>query len=179
MKVLSNDLIKYIDDVYTIHKQKLGESYLSKDYFVEQVNENKVMIAVDGEEVLGYLVFDLTTEKDFFESKNIWDYGTSIPVLCLLTIAVKRERQGVGTLLTQECINMYKDKVNKIYSPVWKSVNGTNADRLLTKNGFNIIKEIKNFWYEDSIGKKDYCPVCGSPCVCTMIIYGKESSVEK
>jgi len=176
MRILRNNLLDYIDEVYKIHQEKLGESYLSKEYFIDQVNNDRLFIALDNDVVVGYLIFDLVSEKKFFESKHVLDYGSDDTVLCLLTMAVKEEKNGVGTFLTNSCIDEYEKEVKMIYSPVWKSRLGTNAHKLLSNIGFRIIKEIDNYWYDDSIGKDEYCPVCGSPCVCTMVIYGMESS---
>ena len=179
MQILWNNLLGYVGEVYKIHKEKLGDSYLDKNYFIEQAKKNRLIIAKDDSQVLGYLIFDLATEKEFFESKHISDFGSDNLVLCLLTMAVKHERNGIGTMMTKYCIDKYNQVVKDMYSPVWKSAQGANAHKLLTNCGFKVVKEIENYWYEDSLGKAGYCPVCGTPCKCTMAIYKKGSSVEK
>lgn len=179
MQILWDKLLGYVDEVYKIHQEKLGDTYLDKKYFIEQAKKNRLIIAKDDSQVLGYLIFDLTTEKEFFESKHILDCGSDNLVLSLLTMAVKNERNGIGTMMTKYCIDKYNQVVKDMYSPVWKSVNGTNAHKLLMNCGFEIINEIENYWHEDSIGKEGYCPVCGTPCTCTMVIYKRKSSVGK
>lgn len=161
-----------LQEVYRIHQKKLGEGYLNYAYFKRlRDNDSGLLVAINEGKVAGYLVYEVTTDTEFFKSKHLDIESKGVPALCLLTMAVDKERKGVGTFLTKSCIDMFKDKVDVLYSPVWKSVNGVNADRLLRKMGFIPSMEIENYWYEESLGIDDYCPVCGSPCVCSLLIY--------
>jgi GNAT superfamily N-acetyltransferase len=167
---ISDEMLK---EVYKIHQKKLGEGYLNYAYFkrLRDKDEGLMVACDDNDDVLGYLVYEVTSDTKFFESKHLDIESKGIPALCLLTMAVDNERKGIGTFLTSSCIDMFKDKVDVLYSPVWKSVNGINADRLLRRMGFVPSMEIEDYWYEDSLGVDDYCPVCGSPCRCSLLIY--------
>ena len=131
------------------------------------------MVSINKNEVVGTLIFELTTEKSFFDKYNIKNNFDKCKILNIQTLAVKYHSSGIGTELIDYCIAHYSRLVEKIYAPLWKSINGINASRLFQKFGFNPIITIDNYWYKDSIGKKNYCPVCNSPCTCSIIIYYK------
>ena len=56
----------------------------------------------------------------------------------------------------------------------WKSIEGVNAKRILERNGFRELMEIKKFWNDESLKENYSCPDCGNPpCVCSAIIFIK------
>ena len=172
MKIINKNIdLDVLKQVYKIHQEKLGSGYLEFDYIKEVADKGTLYVAIDQGEVLGYLRISLCTEKEFFIDQEVDLDGEDIPVLVLNTCAVKEEGKGVGTKLIKYVIDKFGKSVKKIYSPVWSHGGVANAHKLLSKFNLNPVYTFKNFWYEDSIGKEDFCPICGTPCTCDMIIY--------
>lgn len=167
---------KILNELYKIHCQKLGEGYLNKKHLIEEIEKKHIIIAIDKNEVVGYLKFANCTEKEFFKMENLLVPNSNQKILALYTMAVKYEKKGIGTQTVKFCLDNFLADANKIYCPVWTSKNGTNAHQLLTNFGLKKIKSYKNFWYKDSLGVKNFCPICNTPCYCTLDIYCKTLS---
>ena len=179
MKNLSNIKIicenissDYLKQTYLIHQDKLGENYLSYEHFENLAKQNLLLIAVENDEVLGYLTLEYSTEKAFFAAKNIDIPASDCPILILNTASVKYEGMKIGSKLVDFAIKNFSNNASKIYSPVWKNENQSNI-YLLRKFGFSPLIELKNFWYEESIGIENYCPDCNTPCTCSLIVFHK------
>lgn len=175
MKIINKNIgLDILKQVYKIHQKKLGNGYLGFDSFKQASKQGNLYVAIDKDKILGYLRINLCTEKEFFVDEKVDLEGEDIPVLVLNTCATKEEGHGVGTHLVSHVIKKFRANVNKIYSPVWSHEGIVNAHKLLSKFNLYPLYTFKNFWYEDSIGKEDFCPICGSPCKCDMIIYCNE-----
>ena len=162
---------EYLNQVYSIHKQKLGTGYLDLKHFENLAEKEWLLIALNNDEVLGYLSIEHTTEKEFFKGKKIIHQQNEAPVLVVNTCAVKYENCGIGTMLMDFAITNFSNNAEKIFCPAWKHGDKTNAHKLLSKFGFVKLIELKNFWYEDSLNIEKFCPVCNTPCTCSLIIY--------
>ena len=174
IKLLSvNNEKSLIDDAYIILQNNLGKNYIDFDSFWFYVKNNQVLVSINKKEIVGVLIIELTTQENFFNKYNIKGNVNNCRILNIQTIAVKYYKQGIGTALINYCISNYSKYVNIIFTPLWKSINGTNASRLFQKFGFIPFTIINNFWYKDSLGKEGYCPICGSPCTCSVVIYYK------
>lgn len=162
-----------LTQAYELHKEKLGQDYLSFSHFDNLAKQDKLLLAVEKNVVVGFLTIDFSTELDFFVSKKISLPASNEEVVVFNTCAVRYEKKKVGSTLFKFAIdNFAKDKV--IYCPVWKAGEKVNAHRLLEKFGFKELVTLKKFWYKESLNYKNYCPVCGSPCKCDNIIYKKD-----
>lgn len=175
MRIININIgLDILKQVYKIHQKKLGKGYLEFDSFKRVSKQGNLYVAIDKGEALGYLIINLCTEKEFFIDEKVDLEGEDTPVLVLNTCATKEEGYGVGTHLVSHVIKKFRANVKKIYSPVWSHEGIVNADKLLLKFKLYPLYTFKNFWYEDSIGKENFCPICGSPCKCDMIIYCDE-----
>ena len=180
MRVKLSDLrIEYenidylLNQVYDIHKEKLGEGYLDINHFKQLSSTKRLFVAIKDKEVLGYITVSFSTEKEFFKSIKLDLNGEDISVMVLNTCAVKYEKCGVGTALVDFVLSNFSKEYKKIYSPVWKHGEVVNADGLLNKFNFLPLKEIPNFWYADSISQENFCPICNNPCTCSLVVYCK------
>lgn len=136
-------------------------------------NNNHLLIAILNDEVLGYLTIDITTEKEFFKQKRVDITANNDPVLILNTCASKYEKCGIGSKLVNFAINQNFKNVKKIYCPAWKHSDVINIAKLLDTLGFNSLIELKNYWFEESLGIDKFCPACNTPCFCSLVIYCK------
>lgn len=164
---------KILKQVYAIHKEKLGEGYLNFNHFKKLNKKNKLIIAINNNEVLGFLTFDYSSEKEFFNCKKINLKSDNIAILILNTCAVKIEKMGVGTALIDYALKNLTKNIEKVYTPVWQYSNKINAHKMLTNFGFNPLITLEKYWYAESIGVENFCPVCNTPCTCNLIVYSK------
>ncbi len=171
-----------VAQIYSIHCQKLGAGYMSPRDYIEIIKNKNLLIATQENRIVGFLYFYICKEKEFIKQKNLSLFlkTSSEEVLVLNTCAVEQERSGVGTKLTKFCIDNFGKEISKIYSPVWKYGEVIHADRLLKKLGLDPVVELKDFWFEESLGVQNFCPICNNPCHCSMVVYCKPNkSIDK
>ena len=82
---------------------------------------------------------------------------------------------GIGGRLFEFALKRFATN-KKVYCPVWKCGENINAHKLLTRFGFARLITLEKFWYDESLNAQNFCPVCGSPCVCDNVIYLKKES---
>ncbi len=162
---------EFLKQAYAIHAEKLGEGYLDFKLFKNLAKQGLIFVAVQKKEVLGYITIGEMSEKDFFIDKRIDMVGENKEVLIINTCAVKYENEGIGSLLVEYVLAKHAKDFKKIYVPAWKHGNTINAHKLLKKFNFKPYVEIPNFWYEDSLNIKNFCPVCNTPCLCSLVVY--------
>lgn len=155
---------------YELHKEKLGQDYLDFNHFENLAKQDKLLLAVEENIVVGYLTIDYLTEREFFDSKKINLPVSDEEVVVFNTCAVSQQGKCIGSVLFEFAISNFAEG-KKIYCPAWKAGEKVNAYKLLTKFGFKELITLKKFWYKESLDFKNYCPVCGSPCNCDNIIF--------
>lgn len=172
----------HLDEVVKIFNYHFGEGYLSKDQVCEYLNnsnavsivgylENKILgVSIAVVDSLANTSKQLLKDQNWFLSK----FNGSQKIALRKHMAVKPgyEGQGIGSLLVQESVKRLKNKSDNIITVVWKEGDGEIMDRLMTKNGFEVAKTIKDYWKKDSIEHEYICPECKKiPCSCSAIIY--------
>lgn len=165
---------KTLQEIFEIHKEKLGESFTSFSKLKNDIKNEKIVAYIENNICKGFLIFNIMSENDFFKNRKLDIVGSDEPVFIFSTIAVKEEKKGIGSKIIQYCLENLITGIHKLYVPIWKSKKGANSKPLFEKFGFNLFSTIENFWYEDSLGKENYCPVCNSPCHCSLLIYNKQ-----
>jgi len=174
LEIIYKNLTKsHINQVHKICQEKLGEGYLHLEHFKKLSEENKIIIALKDNIVLGFLTIDFLPEKEFFIYKRINKVGENNNVLIFNTCAVKSEKCGIGTELVKFAIKNFAQNFKTIYCCAWQHNNHTNIHKLLSN--FNFKKELKinNYWYDESLGVENFCPICNTPCFCNLILYKK------
>ena len=146
-----------IDAVLAIADSQLGEKYITET----DLSEGKVFVAEEDEldKIVGFSIA-LVGAKD----------GKSY----VRTVAVAQEfsGQGIGTALVAKAVDYLKGLgAKQIFSPLWKHDGVVNSDVIFRRNGFVPKHEIPDYWLNDSIDKGYSCPVCGSVCHCTCVMY--------
>ena len=80
--------------------------------------------------------------------------------------------QGIALLLGKEALRRFPARVSWT-SPAWECAGKVPADKLLRALGFEPILRVANYWHMDSLRRGYACPVCGNPCHCSSVIYGR------
>ena len=63
--------------------------------------------------------------------------------------------------------------IGYIISTAWKRAGKINIGNILLRSGYNVMTEIPDYWYKDSVEKGYLCPQCGNPCHCSCVIFEK------
>lgn len=82
--------------------------------------------------------------------------------------------QGIARLLGLEALSRFSTCVSWT-SPAWEHNGKVPADKLLRALGFEPVFRAEDYWYADSVRRGYDCPVCGNPCHCSAVIYGRPS----
>ena len=89
-----------------------------------------------------------------------------------ITVDENERGKGIASILIEDVILNYGHL--RIYTYAWKMRNGeVNLKIVLERLGFEVLEEIDNMWYEDSLKSGFICPSCGNPCTCSAIVYEK------
>jgi ribosomal protein S18 acetylase RimI-like enzyme len=89
------------------------------------------------------------------------------------SIVVEQQQQGKGiaSRLVQEVLLDYPN--DKIISYAWKQGDEANLHEIYIRLGFIKVKELPNYWHQQSLEQGYTCIVCGNPCHCTAVFYEK------
>lgn len=120
----------FVSEAYRLLQDNLGATYITFSKFCDYVKNNQVFVQVNNDEIVGVLIFEIISENDFFTEYSINETSKNVKILNLKTLSTKYKRKGIGTQLVKYCIEKYENSVSKIYSPLWKSKQGTNAEKL-------------------------------------------------
>lgn len=115
-----------------------------------------------------YLPFDSEINKKL-ENKTVGSFST----LCALE---SYQGKGIGQKISHKRLEWLKSKDCTVVVGVsWVSGLAHTSNRVFEKMGFKAIKEVKNFYRQNSIDKPFICPGCAKPpCTCSAILYMRE-----
>ncbi len=98
-----------------------------------------------------------------------------------LAIRNDMKNSGVGALLFSHRMETFKAKgVEAILMPGWQKPDGTTSiNNIAHRFGFQQLGVVNNYYYEESLRRGYYCPVCGAPpCQCSAVMYWKKIGKE-
>jgi|GEM_PF-841062 len=172
-----------INEILIIADKLFGYNYLTKPEVQSYINDNDKISIVSGNdvEITGFqlmqigkpenIIATMLSEQEWF--RKLFSKHQLIGVL--KTIAVKEEchNQGVGTLLTKKSLEILKKKTDFIISVCWDNNGENSITKILEKFNMKLIRQIDEYWKDDSIKKNYSCKICGAPpCRCNALIYG-------
>ena len=81
---------------------------------------------------------------------------------------------GIAGALAAEAHKRFENLgIGYIISTAWKRAGKINIGNILLRSGYNVMTEIPDYWYKDSVEKGYLCPQCGNPCHCSCVIFEK------
>jgi ribosomal protein S18 acetylase RimI-like enzyme len=176
-----------ISQVLDVSDQELGKNYLSDELFKDAIgNPDKYVCKVakskTENKIAGFCLSIIVNPAEIVEQFS--SYGVKLPrsllhaekVGLINTIAIRNNHQGhgVGFESVKNTINSLKEKdIHCFCSIGWKNskTGKINISNILKTLNFQEIAEIPEFWKKDSEEKGYDCPVCGTPCTCSAVIY--------
>lgn len=172
-------------EIINIADEGLGKNYLNQKVLQRVLFEKNTALKVAktaSNEVVGFVFTFIQNYSSLSPKLQNTFYHKAINAsdkICVLkTIAVKSryKNQGGGSALVQEVLK-YAAKKNAAYitTIAWKENNKINLAGILTRNGFHKVRELPNYWKEESMQNAYYCPLCHEPpCICTAVIFEKK-----
>jgi hypothetical protein len=163
----------YINQIYNLTNSELGKDWISKKDIQSYVDNNKIITYVENNIILGYILFYYIPESSFFNENKLNVASINNKKIAVLkTIISRTSGKGIGTKLMKNFLELISNTdIKDIYTPIWQSTKGANFKKLAEKFNFVNIATLPRYWYDDSLNKPNYCPVCNTPCVCTNLIY--------
>ena len=163
----------HLDALLFISDQLFGKGYYTKNQLSELDQSSIVRVAIVKEKVIGFFVFKILTSK----SALYLNSNAETKILEVKTIAVSPsyQRMGVGSRMFSAVNNFLEEhNIENCYCVAWRRGDFVPMHNIHIRNSFEVLKEIDNYWYEDSIKNQFHCPDCGIPCYCSAVIYKKQ-----
>jgi ribosomal protein S18 acetylase RimI-like enzyme len=102
------------------------------------------------------------------------DSSGTLGVLQTIGVDPVLQRQGIATrLVTAALDELSALGADTCLSIAWKNGQAIPIGGVLERNGFSLCGQIDNFWEAESRRLGYVCPVCGTPCRCSAMLYLK------
>ena len=170
--------------VCSIADKQLGQDYVSAKTLRQiqnsSCNDNCLIARHETTgKVLGFCIYKTLLPQEAEAlcrglKKTFGEFGDEIGYLATLAVSEKFHNNGIASALTAEAHKRFeKLGIGYIISTAWKRAGKINIGNILLRNGYNVMTEIPDYWYEDSVKKGYLCPQCGNPCHCSCVIFEK------
>ena len=177
-----------INAIHLMCNDELGVDYITKRFLFESISNNNQIVRVANtkkKEVIGFSIATIYSEKELYKylsdkrcDKLILPDLTNKKIGITKIVVIKNQfkKMGIGIDLLNDSLKLIEEKkVAIMLGFAWKSKKGVNAKRILERNGFHQLIEVKKFWFDESLKENYSCPDCGNPpCVCSAIIFLKK-----
>ena len=169
-------------DLLVIADVILGKKYITTQELLSYVGgTSKIgLVAETNGEISGFQLLQICSYNELMGlalSEKAWfnnQFSNNFPVGVLKTIVVnsKFQKQGIGTMLTENSLKILRKSTNKIFSICWSINELVPYASILQRCGMKQVHKIDGFWKEDSLAKKYNCCFCNKPpCLCNAFIY--------
>ena len=176
-----------INAVHLMCNDELGDDYITENFLKDSISNNNQIVRVaitDDKEVIGFSIATIYSEKelnDYLSDKRCDELilpdliNKKIGITKIVVIKEQYKKKGIGIdLLNDSLLLIEEKKVAIMLGFAWKSKEGVNAKRILERNGFHELIEVKKFWNDESLKENYSCPDCGNPpCICSAIVFIK------
>lgn len=171
--------------VSSLSDNTFGKDFLTTDFihFTLESNNYRSFCLKKDNKLIGFAIWEVAATSEisnlFYSEKHFLNnfFNSSNAIAKLNQIAINEEyrNKGYGDYLLNESIKSIPYDVDFLTSIYWVKDGSEAMKKLLIKNGFESIKTITHYWYNDSIEKKYNCAICGAPpCKCSAEIFAKK-----
>jgi len=169
------DSFVFKDDILSIGNQAFGDGYLNSVF--ARPNDVRCIGALDQDRLIGFVLFYFIDIKTVLSFDVTFLLQPSRQVVYLKSVIVRPEyrRQKVASKLISaiEVIGEIHG-ITHYYAEAWATLDGLTSGQLFENLGYRIVKQIDNFWYEESLNQGYCCSECGkAPCHCKAVIFVK------
>ncbi|MDR1404912.1 MAG: GNAT family N-acetyltransferase [Candidatus Methanoplasma sp.] len=176
-----------IQNALDVSKSELGDDYLTEKNFLETINSQSAFckVVTYNRQFAGFAMCQVFGPEKIDEVLRLPDSPEKKDLLSkgkiglLDSIAVRKDMQnnGMGIELSEACLKEFEARgVDTVCAMAWKNTGGEiNIEGILRRMGMKSGPEIPGYWnyMVDSPGGHD-CPVCGRPCKCSAVFYGRD-----
>lgn len=159
-----------------------GKDFLSTEsitFSIESKNHYTYVLK-DDDKLIGFVIWEVVnssessnlfhSEKPFFI--NYFNSSYLIAKLNQIVINELYRNKGYGDFIFKKSVQKLPIEIDFLTSVYWIKEDVNAMRRLLIRNGFESIKLIPNYWYNDSKEKNYHCAICGQPpCQCSAEIF--------
>lgn len=147
---------KDIDVLLQLSTNVFGNGFHQEAYFTNIINHHRCYVYEENKVLVAFCTI---IQNEF----NIQ--------LDSIMVEFQHQEKGIASRLVQEVLIDYPNE--KIISFAWKQGDEANLHEIYIRFGFRKVKELHNYWHQQSLQQGYTCIVCGNPCVCTAVLYEK------
>ncbi len=165
-----------------------GSGYITHDELssLAAADDSAILIAHGSAGLLGLVIVavaDRDVRAQLTRSLSVLGSAGNLPDepvgwLRAIVVDPAARGQGIGGWSVRAGLEVLRQKrCRTVYAASWISGSGQQSDGILTRNGFDSLGVIANYWSEVA----DYqgsCAVCGEPCQCSAIVMRRTSCSE-
>lgn len=179
--VISSITLSDFSGIKSISDLCFGKNYLSINSLNKISSHEGVFSKIEVNGVLvGFCIattIDSLIDNKWFslkEYKNISEFPFS--VIKTIAITPNYQSKGLGSKLLESTVLKLEAKfeLENLFFPAWIINEKSRLKTKLLKMGFHYIKQINQYWFNESIELGYNCPACGNPpCTCSIGLYKK------
>jgi len=150
----------------------LGQDYIKSEQLLEYItSENAVLYKAHlGKKIVGARIVQLVKPTNIISS--FFPKEKELSQLVSIVVEPKFRHQHIGEAMFDAGLKWAKERTKNCVTVSWQEENKEKKDTFLKSKGFSFYRPINQYWYNESIEKNYYCPVCGSPpCTCNGYVY--------
>jgi len=173
----------HFKEIIAIANQVLGKGFLTSTTLKEYINNpnKKALVVLMDQQVVGFINIDLTSsqQRPSVLLNEVDDLNGLLNIALIKQVIVlpSYQKKGFGKQLIQKIIEQNQLDNTTYLCIAWKTGNNIPIKKALIHNGFNVEKEISNYWFSDSLQYQYHCLVCGAPpCKCNAVVFVRNTT---
>lgn len=179
IKELDSSNLDLLNESLNMMNRTQGEGLFNQDYLIKKANSTEaiVLCAFLQKKLVGVGCAEIINNLDYYKpfENNIAERlkNKKVGSLCSLCVNEDLQGKGIGQTITKKCLDWLKNKgCDLVLGVSWISGLSHTSNRVFQKIGFKPIKEVKEFYKNDSIKHPFNCPGCKTqPCTCSATLY--------
>jgi ribosomal protein S18 acetylase RimI-like enzyme len=168
-----------IPGIIKVSQTQLGELFLHESDIVAP--DNIGFCALHKNRVVGFCIGRIMASKDFtmqhpsiaqLVSPEIFESTDRVGFFASLAVDPSVEGQGIGTKLMRSVVErLDSSDISVSFLSGWKSHKGLHIGGVARAIGFDVVREVEDFYKDSSLEHGYHCPVCGGPpCRCSAVV---------
>lgn len=173
----------HVESVLQIANEQFGEGFMAASELEQYIDSDTHFchVVLYGATVVGFSLMQVGTlpeiarkmkgEADWF--LQYFSTYSRLAYRSLTAVAAAFKGRGIANLLVKEGLAFLSHRAQVVVCDAWKS-SFTHIGKILERNGYQVIKEVPDYWHRESLQQQYQCAVCGTPpCRCTAVFYAK------
>lgn len=177
--MIKNATKEDLKEIYLVCNEQLGFNYLPLER-LNKLFDNKstiIRIKMIEDNIAGFALCEVLNNDEIVEQVRdkalLNKEEKSFGFIDIVATKEEYKGKGIASSLVQDCLKELLERgIKQVFSAAWKDKDNINIGKVLEKSGLIPAKEIKNYYYEESLNKGYNCPNCGNPpCKCSAVIF--------